>query len=175
MIARALAQRPQVMLLDEITAFLDLPSRVTITSTLRRLAHETGVSIILSSHDLELSLNAADRIWLLPGDGRFEDGAPEDVALSGAIGKAFDQSNLVFSLQSGRFETRDAPRGQAFVEARGATALWLKRAMERMGFVAGGVEAEADVVIREVPEGYSLDGVAYPSIRELGRAFGKRA
>lgn len=175
MIARALAQRPQVMLLDEITAFLDLPSRVTITSTLRRLAHETGVSIILSSHDLELSLNAADRIWLLPGDGRFVDGAPEDVALSGAIGKAFDQSNLVFSLQSGRFETRDAPRGQAFVEARGATALWLKRAMERMGFVAGGVEAEADVVIREVPEGYSLDGVAYPSIRELGRAFGKRA
>jgi len=174
MIARALAQRPQVMLLDEITAFLDLPSRVTITSTLRRLAHETGVSIILSSHDLELSLSAADRIWVLPGDGRFVDGAPEDVALSGAIGEAFDQSNLIFSLQSGRFETRDAPRGRAFIEASGLTALWLARAMERMGFVVSEVEAEADAVIREAAEGYSLNGVAYPSIRQLGKAVGNR-
>jgi len=53
--------------------------------------------------------NAADRIWLLSGDGRFVDGAPEDLALSAAIGEAFSQLNLLFSLQSGRFETRDEP------------------------------------------------------------------
>ena len=171
MIARALAQRPQVMLLDEITAFLDLPSRVTITATLRRIARETGVSIILSSHDLELSLNAADRIWLLPGEGRFIDGAPEDVALSGAIGEAFDQANLAFSLQSGRFETRGTNRGMVCIEADGLAAVWLGRAVKRMDFGVSGSQAEADVVIRHSKEGYEVDGETYLTIQSLSKAL----
>lgn len=175
MIARALAQRPQVMLLDEITAFLDLPSRVTITATLRRIAHETGVSMVLSSHDLELSLNAADRIWLLPGDGRFIDGAPEDVALSGAIGAAFDQANLVFSLQSGRFETRGEARGTAFIDATGPTAVWLARAVQRMGFSVGGAEAGADFAIRHRSEGYAVGEDTYPSILAISRVIGRQS
>lgn len=174
MIARALAQRPQVMLLDEITAFLDLPSRVTITATLRRIAYETGVSIILSSHDLELSLNAADRIWLLPGGGRFIDGAPEDVALSGAIGEAFDQANLVFSLQSGRFETRGAALGAAYIDAKGTALVWLARAVERMGFVVGDSRAEADLVIRRSSQGYEAGGETHLSIQSLSKALGRR-
>lgn len=174
MIARALAQRPQVMLLDEITAFLDLPSRVTITATLRRIAHETGLSIILSSHDLELSLNAADRIWLLPGGGRFIDGAPEDVALSGAIGDAFNQANLVFSLQSGRFETRGESRGSVFIDAADTTAVWLGRAVERMGFAASTDAEGADLVIRHSAQGYSLEGGTYPSVQALSRAIGRK-
>jgi len=174
MIARALAQRPQVMLLDEITAFLDLPSRVTITATLRRIAHETGVSIILSSHDLELSLNAADRIWLLPGRGRFIDGAPEDVALSGAIGDAFNQANLVFSRQSGRFETRGEARGSVFINAVDTTAFWLQRAVERMGFAASTDAEGADLVIRHSAQGYSLEGETYPSVQALSRAIGRK-
>jgi iron complex transport system ATP-binding protein len=174
MIARALTQRPQVMLLDEVTAFLDLPSRVTITATLRRIAHETDVSIILSSHDLELSLNAADRIWLLPGDGRFIDGAPEDVALSGAIGEAFDQANLVFSLQSGRFETRANARGSVFIDADDQIAVWLGRAVERMGFASRGDAEGADLAIRQSPDGYDLNGRTYPSILAVSKAIGRR-
>lgn len=46
--------------------------------------------------------------------------------------------------------------------------------MERMGFVVCGAEADADVVIRETPQGYGVNGVAYPSIRELGRRSEKR-
>lgn len=171
MIARALAQRPQIMLLDEITAFLDLPSRVTITATMRRIARETGVSIILSSHDLELSLNSADRIWLLPGEGRFIDGAPEDVALSGAIGEAFDQANLAFSLNSGLFETRGTSRGTVFIEADGPAAVWLGRAVKRMDFGVSSSRAEADVVIRHSSRGYELDGEAYLTIRSLSKAL----
>lgn len=134
MIARALAQQPQVLLLDEITAFLDLPSRVTIIDLLRRIAREQGVAIVLSSHDLELSLETADRLWLLPGEGRFLHGTPEDIALSGAIGAAFNQHNLRFSLESGRFESpvRDGRPVQVAVE--GAEAIWLCRALRRSGF-----------------------------------------
>ncbi len=155
------------MLLDEITAFLDLPSRVTIVSTLRRIAHDAGVSVILSSHDLELSLNAADRLWLLPGDGRFVDGAPEDVALSGALGEAFDQDNLVFSLETGRFETRSASRGNVFVEGEGATRVWLGRALERLGYRLSDGSKNVEFVVTGGTEGFVLNGVAHATIHDL--------
>ena len=69
MVARALAQEPEVMILDEVTAFLDLPRRVEIMQLLRKLAHETNKAILLSTHDMDLALRSADRLWLLPKGG----------------------------------------------------------------------------------------------------------
>ncbi|QDH69651.1 ABC transporter ATP-binding protein [Marilutibacter alkalisoli] len=159
MIARALAQQPDVMLLDEITAFLDLPSRVTIIDTLRRIAAEQGVAIILSSHDLELSLQTADRLWLLPGEGRFIDGTPEDVALSGAIGTAFDQENLMFSLDSGRFESSMAAHRSVYLEGDDVATLWLARALRRRGYGLSTQPAEAAHRITPVSSGrWRIDG-----------------
>ena len=66
MIARALAQEPAAMILDEITGFLDLPRRIEIMQLLRRAAHEWGCAVLLSTHDLDLALRTADRIWLMP-------------------------------------------------------------------------------------------------------------
>jgi iron complex transport system ATP-binding protein len=172
MIARALAQQPDLMLLDEITAFLDLPSRVTIIDTLRRIAGEQGVTIILSSHDLELSLQTADRLWLLPGNGRFIDGAPEDVALSGAIGEAFDQENLAFSLASGRFETPSRSGRAIHVEGKGVSAYWLIRALQRCGYALSNNSENTDHRIVQVPGGWRLDGVAEAvSIGQLLKAL----
>ncbi|NJM32409.1 MAG: ABC transporter ATP-binding protein [Limnobacter sp.] len=71
LIARALAQEPQVMLLDEPTAFLDLPRRVEVLQLLRELAHKSGRAFLLSTHDLDLALHLADRVWLLSSDGAF--------------------------------------------------------------------------------------------------------
>lgn len=170
MIARALAQQPRIMLLDEITAFLDLPSRVTIVSTLRRIARDAGVSIILSSHDLELSLGSADRLWLLPGGGQFVDGAPEDVALSGALGEAFDQPNLSFSLERGRFETHAARRGLALVEAEGVVRPWLIRGLERLGFEVAASADDADVVVSYADGMFRIGDEAYGSILDLSRS-----
>ena len=69
MIARALAQEPALMLLDEPTAYLDLPRRVEIMRLLRQLARTTGRAFLLSTHDLDLALRSADRIWLMGGGG----------------------------------------------------------------------------------------------------------
>jgi iron complex transport system ATP-binding protein len=66
MLARALAQQPRVMILDEITAFLDLPRRIEIMRILLDLAHQRDRAILVSTHDLELALATADRVWLLP-------------------------------------------------------------------------------------------------------------
>ncbi len=62
MIAKALAQQTPVILLDEPTAFLDYPSKVEMMKLLRRLAAETGKAILLSTHDLQLALQLADRL-----------------------------------------------------------------------------------------------------------------
>lgn len=159
MIARALAQQPDLMLLDEITAFLDLPSRVTIINMLRRIATEQGMTIILSSHDLELSLQTADRLWLLPGQGRFVDGAPEDVALSGAVGDAFDQENLAFSLESGRFESSTVASRSVYVEGDDVATLWLTRSLRRRGYCLAVDPAEADHRIASLSLGrWNVDG-----------------
>ncbi|WP_368563279.1 ABC transporter ATP-binding protein [Pseudoxanthomonas sp. UTMC 1351] len=153
MIARALAQQPDLMLLDEITAFLDLPSRVTIIDMLRRIAAEQGMTIILSSHDLELSLQTADRLWLLPGQGRFVDGTPEDVALSGAVGDAFDQENLVFSLESGRFESSAVASRSIYVEGDDVATSWLMRSLRRRGYGLATDPNQADHCIATVSPG----------------------
>ena len=65
MIAKALAQDTPVILLDEPTAFLDYPSKVEIMLLLHDLSRETGKTIFLSTHDLDLALQLADKVWLL--------------------------------------------------------------------------------------------------------------
>lgn len=65
LIAKALAQQTPIILLDEPTAHLDLPHRILILRLLRRLAHEQGKTILISTHELELALALSDRILLM--------------------------------------------------------------------------------------------------------------
>ena len=90
MVARALAQEPMLLVLDEPTAFLDVPSRVDLMGLLRRLTRTEALAVVVSTHDLELALRTADVVWLLMPGGEVITGAPEDVMLSGAIATAFE-------------------------------------------------------------------------------------
>ena len=73
MIAKALAQDTPVILLDEPTAFLDYKSKVEVLGLLACLAHETNKMVLLSTHDLEQAVHAADALWVVAkqqlGDG----------------------------------------------------------------------------------------------------------
>jgi len=104
MIARAVAQTPHLMVLDEITAFLDLPGRVEVMTLLRRQARESGTIVLLSSHDLDLSLQLADVVWLLDGQGSLQVGPPDRLIADGHVGSAFDTPDVAFSRERGRFE-----------------------------------------------------------------------
>jgi iron complex transport system ATP-binding protein len=106
MIARAIAQTAQLVILDEITAFLDLPGRVEVMALLREHAHRTGAVVLLSSHDLDLSLQLADDVWLLDGAGGLLAGTADELAEQGAIGTAFDSERVRFSRTQRRFELR---------------------------------------------------------------------
>jgi iron complex transport system ATP-binding protein len=144
MIARALAQRPSVLILDEPTAFLDLTRRVELTALLRRLATESGVSVLMSTHDLDLALRTADQLWLVHGDGRFEVGGPEDLGINGAIARAYAGRGIVFDHAAGTFVlTRDNAGPCVSVSASHLEKHWAARAVHRAGFipVADSVEA----------------------------------
>lgn len=107
MIARALAQRPALLLLDEPAAFLDVLARVEMMAMLRRLARDQGVAVVMSSHDLELSLRTADTIWLIDKGGRVHAGAPAFLLADGSIEAAFSSAQVVFHPGERSFELRD--------------------------------------------------------------------
>jgi iron complex transport system ATP-binding protein len=135
LLARALAQDTPIVLLDEPTAHLDLPNRVSLMRLLHRLARQNGKAILLSTHELDLALQAADRVWLLPADGQLRTGTPEDLVLSGAFAAAFAREGLAFDPATGTFALH-APTGPAVqLVGDGAAAFWTRRALEREGFV----------------------------------------
>lgn len=78
-IARALAQAPQVLLLDEPTAFLDLPHQIDISALLRRLADRQGLTLLMISHDLNMAGQYADRMLMMKEGALVAAGTPEEV------------------------------------------------------------------------------------------------
>lgn len=96
MIAKALAQQTPIIYLDEPTAFLDFPSKVEVMQLLYRLAHEQQKTIFLSTHDVELSLQMADRIWLMESDG-LHVGTPRELADEGVLSRFIEHKGITFN------------------------------------------------------------------------------
>lgn len=178
LLARALAQEPSLLLLDEPTAFLDLPRRVEAMRLLRRISREQGKAVLLSTHDLDLALRAADRLWLLSPGGVLRAGVPEDLALEGAVGEVFDQGDVVFEPRTGEFKVHGHPRAGAQVEGDADLVHWTARALEREGWQVGSgippvlrVEARR----REGKPAWTLDGAHHLSVEALIRTLRSRA
>lgn len=142
MIARALAQDTPVILLDEPTAHLDLPNRIEVVRLLKQLAREQSKSIVMSTHELDLALQAADRIWLMSPAGGEDDnkgiemisGMPEELILDGRLEKAFKRNGFEFDRTSGSFRIHNQRNGSIGLVGEGMLAYWTKRALERVGY-----------------------------------------
>lgn len=78
-IARALAQRPRLLLLDEPTAFLDLKHRLAVYALLTRLNRDLGITVVVVSHDINLAARHCDRVVLLHRGAVAADGPPGEV------------------------------------------------------------------------------------------------
>lgn len=115
MIARALAQEPSVILLDEPTAFLDLEARAEVAQLLRGLTRgDAGEArgVLITTHDFDLAMQVADRLWLIRRNGSLAVGAPEELAASGELAALFSHSAVRFDAAARRFEL-DLGRGVA--------------------------------------------------------------
>ena len=95
MIAKALAQQTPIIYLDEPTAFLDYPSKVEVLQLLRRLAAEEQKTIFLSTHDVELALQLADRLWLMDTDG-LSVGTPHELSAQGTLSRFIERPGITF-------------------------------------------------------------------------------
>ena len=145
MLARALAQEASLMLLDEPTAYLDLPRRVELMQLLRDLTRREGLSILLSTHDLDLGLRSADRLWLVDASGRLHSGVPEELALDGSLASTFASKTLDWDEEQGSFRMHREPCARVRLEGEGAVEVWTRRALMRIGY--GLAEREEEVAI----------------------------
>ncbi len=134
--ARALAQQPDVLVLDEPTAFLDVASRSGLFGLLRDLARRQQLAVLVSSHDLELALRVADRVWLLDPAGTLADAVGEELMLTGRIGALFDSDTLRFDLVNGAFvfNGADSTCRAAQVDAAEPLRTALVRVLSREGW-----------------------------------------
>lgn len=134
MIAKALAQECPIVILDEPTAFLDIESRIEIMSLLHYLAVDQGKTILLSTHDIDMALLLADRLWLLSREKGLISGVTEDIIVSGTIDNFFKGDNIVFNKESGSFIPKRKSERKVFIQANGYLFHWTKNIFERHGF-----------------------------------------
>jgi iron complex transport system ATP-binding protein len=133
MIAMALAQDTRVMILDEPTAFLDIPNRIGIVEVLSRLKEE-GRSVIFSTHEFDNAFSYADKIWAIH-ERELIEGAPEDLGMNGAYEKLFSESKVAFDHANLRFVRRRVPEKRIFLySADEMVDHWTCRALERVGY-----------------------------------------
>lgn len=134
MLARAIAQDTPLIILDEPTAHLDLPSRIQLMRLLHQLARETNKAILISTHELDLALQVADQIWLMSSGGNLSAGLPEELILDGSFQKAFDKDGITFDAATGNFHIHESGGREIYVEGDGIAAFWTRKALARKGY-----------------------------------------
>jgi iron complex transport system ATP-binding protein len=146
-LARALAQEPTLMLLDEPTAHLDLKHRVEVMTILRGLCRSRGLTVLAAIHDVDMAAKISDQVVLLK-NGRLEGcGRPEEILSSEKVSDLYDFSEAGFSRQLGGIEIQgDGRSGRAFVLAGAGRGATIYRLLAKHGFTfAAGFPAESDL------------------------------
>lgn len=166
MIARALAQDTPLIILDEPTAHLDLNNRVEIMKLLRQLTRSLNKAILLATHDLDLALQTADRIWLTGNNKTVIEGIPEDLVLNGSFDAIFKFKG--FDLKTGKVQHEAFRKQSIDLKGDGYAFLWTKNALERNGYEVNQenstctveVQQAADVFLWVVDNNISFDTLA---------------
>lgn len=171
LIAKAFAQSTPIVMLDEPTAHLDLPNRVEIMLMLHRLAHETQKAILISTHELDLALQAADKIWLISKQNGVECGVPEDLVFNGSFNRVFESKAYFFNATNGNFSMNYQLDKEVKVEGDKTRMYWTLRALARAGFM---VVDDASVQIIIDAEAWYVDEKRLTSIADLLHLLDKR-
>lgn len=90
MLARALCQEPEILIMDEPTSFLDIKHKLEFMTVLKKLAREKGIAVIVAMHELELARKFPDKIMCIGTDGFERVASPEEVFSGNYIEKLFD-------------------------------------------------------------------------------------
>jgi len=147
MIARALAQDGDIMILDEPTAHLDLSNKIEIMLLLRTLVHKTQKAILVSTHELELAINMADRLWITTCGSPLICGMPEELMLEGKLAEIFRGKNFELDSRTGGFQIVHEAEIPIKIEADEASFRWISQALAKAGFISA---QEASITVQRV-------------------------
>lgn len=157
MIAKALAQETPIVFLDEPTAFLDYPSKVEIMQLLQRLAKERGMTVFLSTHDMDMALQIADRVWLVDKKYGVAIGSPEDLAISGDLARYFKRDGIEFDKVTGLFQICHKVTKSVRMSGEGIYYDMAVKALARQG-VSASRNGDSTINIEAEADGYIVNG-----------------
>jgi len=133
MIARALAQETDLIILDEPTAHLDLSNKIEIMLLLKSIAG-SGKGVLIATHDLQVSLQLSDRLWLFNFNQPVLDGCPEDLILQGAVDQTLFPINNNIDLTTGTVKHLDEHKGNVLLQGDPTMVHWTAQALQRNGY-----------------------------------------
>ena len=140
LLARAICQQPEILLLDEPTSYLDIKYKLEFLSVLQELQKKKGLTVILSLHELELAARVSDRILCVDGAFVEQVGTPEEIFRPGHLSKLFQITQGSFEEESQEMELA-AVKGtpEIFVIAGNGSGRNTFRRLQREGipFAAG--------------------------------------
>lgn len=147
MLARAIAQEPEVIVLDEPTAYLDIRHKIELLDILREMAHEKRITVIMSLHEIDLATKISDYLLCVKGDTIAAFGPPEDIFAGDAIDRLYDIKHGSYNLLFGSVElTRPEGEPEVFVVGGGGYGVPCYRAMQKRQIpFATGILFENDV------------------------------
>lgn len=140
LLARAICQEPDMIILDEPTSFLDIRHKLDLLSILRSMAKEKGITVVMSLHEIDLAQKIADKIICVKGDTISHFGKPEDIFEENMIKELYEINNGFFDPLFGSIEL-PKPDGEAktFVICGNGTGIPIFRQLqkEHTPFIAG--------------------------------------
>ena len=116
LLARAICQEPEIIILDEPTSFLDVRHKLELLAILRKMAKQKGITVIMSLHEIDLAMKISDKIVCVKGDHIFRYGEPEEIFEESMIRELYEIDNGFFDPLFGSIEL-PAPAGEAGLTA----------------------------------------------------------
>lgn len=170
LLARALCQEPELLVLDEPTSFLDIRYKLEFLSILQKLAHEEGLTVILSLHELDLAQRIADRVLCVKGDRIARFGRAEEVFRDDFIEQLFEVKKGSYHGLSGSLELEKAEGEEEVFVLAGAgygTEVYRRLQRQQIPFSTGILwENDLDLPAAEALAGEVLKLEAFSEVTE---------
>ncbi len=140
LLARAICQEPEIIILDEPTSFLDIRYKLDLLSILRNMAKEKNITVIMSLHEIDLAQKVADKILCVKGDRIAHYGRPEEIFEENMIRDLYDIDNGFFDPLFGSIELKKVsgvPRVLVISSCGGGIPLYRQLQKQEKPFAAG--------------------------------------
>ncbi|MCI6430870.1 MAG: ABC transporter ATP-binding protein [Oliverpabstia sp.] len=140
LLARAICQEPDIIILDEPTSFLDVRHKLELLSILRSMAKEKDITVVMSLHEIDLAQKISDKIICVKGDTIAHYGKPEEIFEENIIRDLYDIDNGFFDPCFGSIELpRPEGKPKVFVLSSCGTGIPIYRQLqkENIPFAAG--------------------------------------